>query len=327
MCGHGVPQEDGLWLPINLGEVHRGQGRYKLAFSLNELVTLTSEFSTKKAPNCTANVIRTDAKQFLLSYRVTCKESYSDPRGHKVSIKLDPSKIDDKSTVDNLDVRVQCSCPAFLYWGAQWNLYDGDALYGTPRPMLQPPTEGKRFQFVICKHVKVVSDRITPVIARLLDRYRDEEAKRVQKETEKVLKRHEDEEKPGKGKNVKVVDDEKPSKGRPSRGRPAPTPAMPPMGDIVPEEGGDVEAPASGMGKKTPAVEPEKGGPAKGKKTPAPVEIKKEVTRKGPVKTYGPPSSKPKAPSNVTVHDDDDDGIIKINRLLSDLASLIPSED
>ena len=310
MCGHGgAPQEEGLWLPINLQEVHRGQGRYKLAFSLNELVTLTSEFSTKKAPNCLASVTRTDTKAFLMTYRVVCKESYSDPRGHKVSIKFDPTKIDDKSTVDNLDVRVQCSCPAFLYWGAQWNLYDGDSLYGTPRPMLQPPTEGKRFQFVICKHVKVVSDRITPVIARLLERYRDEDAKKKQKETDKLLKRHEEEapKAPGKGKNVKVVDDEPKPKSKN-----APKPVSPP----APSK----KAPA------TPAPEepkaPAKAEP-KGPKKPAPVVVKKEVTRQGPVKTYG----QPKKPSNVTVHDDDDDGIIKINRLLKDLSSLIPTED
>jgi hypothetical protein len=309
MCGHGrSPNEDGLWLPINLLGVHRGQGRYKLAFSLNELVALTSEFSTKKAPNCLASVTRTDTKAFLLTYRVVCKESYSDPRGHKVSIKFDPTKIDSESTVDNLDVRVQCSCPAFLYWGAQWNLFDGDALYGTPRPMLQPPTEGKRFQFVICKHIKVVSDRITPVIARLLERYRDDDAKKKQKEVDRVLQKHEDEapkKAPGKGKNVKVVDDEAPKTKAPGKT----TPKTPSPYPTKPETPAKKEAP--------------KKEPAKSKK-PEPVVVKQEVTRKGPVKTYGPPK---KAPSNVTVYDDDDDGIIKINRLLKDLSRLIPKED
>ena len=46
------------------------------------------------------------------------------------------------------------NCPAFLYWGQQWNLHQRDALLGEPRPLLQAPTErlDLRANAVICKH-------------------------------------------------------------------------------------------------------------------------------------------------------------------------------
>lgn len=143
-----------------------------MAFTIQELVGLTSEFSTRKAPNCTSKVVRTDASKFLLVYHVTCRESYSDPNGHTVRLKFDFKRLKESGKATDLDVRVSCSCPAFLYWGAQWNLSTGDALYGAPRPKFQPPTEPRRYQFVVCKHVKVVADRIAPVIDRMLSGYR-----------------------------------------------------------------------------------------------------------------------------------------------------------
>ena len=314
-------QQQEVWLPINLRRLASCTPSYKIAFALNELVTLSSEFSKKKAPNCQASVLRTDPKALLMVYKVVCGESYSDPKGHKVSIKFDPSQIEGESTVDNLDVRVACTCPAFLYWGAQWNLYDGDSLYGKPRPMLQPPTEGKRFQFVICKHVKVAADRVTPVIDRLLNKYRDEDAKQKQKDVDKILQKHEpaaEPKAPAKGKNVKVVDDEPTTKITPKKVTPAPAPPPPVKKGPAPKE----EPVKKGPGKKE---EPVKKAPVKEEPKRPTAPAKKEITRnnpKNPVKQYGPAK-------NITVHDDDDDdqGIIKINRLLKDLSSLFPTQE
>lgn len=172
------------------------QTRYKVAFSIKDLVNLTSEFSVAKARNCNMSVRKTDLDNMLLVYNVKCKEKGSDPKGHTVKIRFDTSQIEDKSGIGDLDVKVSCSCPAFLYWGAQWNLGQGDSLEGEPRPLYQAPTDPRRFQFVICKHIKVVSDRVNPFLKRLLDKYRGEMV-------EKTLERY-DSTKP----EIKQVEDE-----------------------------------------------------------------------------------------------------------------------
>ena len=154
-------------------------GTTKVAFSLSDLVTLTSDFSVKWAHDCNSQVIRTDKAKHLFVYRVTCHKKKpdgtpeSDPRGHVVRLKFDFDRMKATGTVDNLDVRLTCSCPAFLYWGAQWNLGAADTLYGAPRPKYQPPTDPKRYLNTICKHCKIVADRIGPALERLLGQHRD----------------------------------------------------------------------------------------------------------------------------------------------------------
>ena len=145
----------------------------KVAFSLQELVGLTSEFSLKWAKQCDSQVIRTDPSKYLMVYRVTCHKKDSDPAGHVVRLKFDFKRMKETGTVDDLDVRATCSCPAFLFWGPQWNLATGDALYGAPRPKFQPPTDPERYKFVICKHIKIVADRIAPVLERMLAKHRN----------------------------------------------------------------------------------------------------------------------------------------------------------
>lgn len=106
----GGPEVQAPWKLVRRG------GSTKVAFSLRELVGLTSDFSVKKAPNCTSKVIRTDAGKFLLVYRVTCGESYSDPNGHVVRLKFDFKRLKETGSADDLDVRVSCSCVAPDTW-------------------------------------------------------------------------------------------------------------------------------------------------------------------------------------------------------------------
>ena len=161
--------------------------KVKTAFSIQELVGLSSEFSIRHAPNCSSSVIRTDTAKHLLVYKVVCRESYSDPDGHTVRMKFDFNRLKKSGSVNDLDVRVSCSCPAFLWWGAQWNLSTGDALYGAPRPKLQAPTDPKRYRNVVCKHVKVVADRINPVLERMLGVHRTKQDEETQKEQQKQI--------------------------------------------------------------------------------------------------------------------------------------------
>lgn len=93
------------------------------------------------------------------------------------------------------------NCPAFLYYGAQWNLHQRDGLLGTPRPKLVAPTQrlDLRGNFVICKHCKTVLERILPsvqhniinIIREMEVRKNKEQLKR--EETPDRLKKRQDE--------------------------------------------------------------------------------------------------------------------------------------
>lgn len=56
--------------------------------------------------------------------------------------------------LDKLHVRVSCSCPSWLFWGAQYHAVMGDYLYGKIRPKYAPPGKrDKAGKFLVCKHV------------------------------------------------------------------------------------------------------------------------------------------------------------------------------
>lgn len=139
-----------LFITIPLGQLQAPIT--KVAISVPELVSQTNSFSVKRRPGCEASLIKSAPKELYLQYNVKCKESYSDPAGHDVRVKFDVSKVQETQNANDLDVQLNCSCPAALYWGAQWNLHQRDALLGTPRPELVAPTQrlDLRGNFVLC---------------------------------------------------------------------------------------------------------------------------------------------------------------------------------
>lgn len=150
---------------FTLGEYLR-PGSHKIAWSLPELVKSTNEFSTKNQGGCTPKLTGSNPKELFLHYNVKCSLKTSDPAGHDVKVRFDLAAVTDETKANDLNVECSCSCPAFLYWGAQWNLHQRDSLEGEPRPLFTAPTErlDLRSQFLICKHVKVVMDRILPSV-------------------------------------------------------------------------------------------------------------------------------------------------------------------
>jgi len=84
--------------------------------------------------------------------------------------------------VDRLNVRVSCTCPSWLFWGAQYNAVMGDYLYGKIVPKFVPPVKrDPKREFLVCKHVLaciplVSRYRTSPVTVTL--------KKRLQKEPE-----------------------------------------------------------------------------------------------------------------------------------------------
>lgn len=150
---------------FKLGDYFRPKS-HKVALALPELVSQTNSFSVKNRPGCAPTLEGSKPKELYLAYNVKCNLKNSDPNGHDVNIRFDVSQVYDATTAKNLDVAVNCSCPAFLYWGGQWNAHQRDALEGEPRPLLTAPTErlDLRENFVICKHIKAVSERILPSV-------------------------------------------------------------------------------------------------------------------------------------------------------------------
>ena len=181
----------------------------KTAISLPDLVKQTNSFSVKNRPGCTPSLLDSNPKALFLHYNVKCNLPDSDPAGHDVRVQFDVSKVEETSQAKDLDIQVSCSCPAFLYWGAQWNLHQRDGLLGTPRPLLQAPTErlDLRGNYVICKHCHAVFERILPSVQHnIVKILREREVKRrKEKEKERPEKLQKDQEKLKKKKELEKI--------------------------------------------------------------------------------------------------------------------------
>lgn len=189
---------DRTWVSIPLAKL--AKLHYKVAVSIKELVSQSNNFSRKYVGGCVPTLIKSNPKKLFMQYKVVCSKADSDPQGHEVRIQFDLSKVTTVSNLYNLDVRCSCSCPAYLYWGAQWNSHQVDALEGPARPLLQAPTEqlDKRDGYMVCKHIHVVAKRIAPSVMNVLNRMKErlrleemhkeqeEEAKRKEQEVKKV---------------------------------------------------------------------------------------------------------------------------------------------
>jgi len=136
------------------------------AISLDEIVSSKSHLN-RNSLNCSTGLLNFSEKDNTYVYKVICSEKDSKTDGHKVSIQLqdDPTEVPDKK---ELSVKVNCSCPAFLYQGGQFNLSERDALLGNPRGKLVPPKERDPVRVNYgCKHVFAA-------IRKLLDKFKTE---------------------------------------------------------------------------------------------------------------------------------------------------------
>src|SRR5271167_1822070 len=182
-----------------------GNRAVKTAISLPEIVRQTNSFSKKYRGGCMPRLLDSNPNALFLHYNVKCSKEDSDPAGHDVRVQFDVTKVQESQKAKDLDVQVQCSCPAFLYWGAQWNLHQRDGLLGPSRPQLQAPKErlDLRGNYVICKHIHAVFERILPSVQhnivniirkRNVERNmqeRDKTPERLQKDQERQQKKEE----------------------------------------------------------------------------------------------------------------------------------------
>src|SRR5271157_4098214 len=204
---------------IPLGNLYPEFVGVKTAISLPDIVRQTNAFSKKYRGGCMPRLLDSNPRALFLHYNVKCSKEDSDPAGHDVRVQFDVTKVQESQKAKDLDIQVQCSCPAFLYWGAQWNLHQRDGLLGPSRPKLQAPTErlDLRGNYVICKHIHAVFERILPSVQhnivkilreREMERKKDELDKtpeRLQKEQERMKKKQEVE-KIRKTKNKEIQD-------------------------------------------------------------------------------------------------------------------------
>jgi hypothetical protein len=169
-----------------------GEHAVKTAISLPEIVRQTNQFSKKYRPGCSPRLLDSNPTALFLHYNVKCNKEDSDPSGHDVRVQFDVTKVDETQNAKDLDIQVQCSCPAFLYWGAQWNLHQRDGLLGPARPALQAPKErlDLRGNYVICKHIHAVFERILPSVQHnVVNILRKREVERKKQELEKTPER------------------------------------------------------------------------------------------------------------------------------------------
>lgn len=82
-----------------------------------------------------------------------------------------------------LHVRISCTCPSFLFWGAQYNAVMGDYFYGKIRPKFTPPKKrDPAGRFLVCKHVLAC----IPIVSNYRVRGISEDVKRRLKEPLKI---------------------------------------------------------------------------------------------------------------------------------------------
>ena len=120
---------------------------------------------------------------YHITYRVWGKEKVSDPRGHLVKLRF---LLDPDIAPGDMDVEVSCDCYAFVYWGAQHNVNERNALerkikgkdglvdLSAPEPV-EPPKQPRNY--VICKHIAAVIERASQLIERHLKKAIDEQKK------------------------------------------------------------------------------------------------------------------------------------------------------
>jgi len=77
-----------------------------------------------------------------------------------------------------LHVRVSCSCNSWLFWGAQFNAFTNDYLYGPVKPKGTPPDVRDPYRrFTICKHVlacipQVMNYKLAPTTSEVIKKLR-----------------------------------------------------------------------------------------------------------------------------------------------------------
>jgi len=128
---------------------------------------------------------RKNLRRFV--FFVKSKESYSDPKGHIVSILYPKSTLDEltsqtrKMTTTNTPCHVHCTCPAFQYWGCAYNVTKEKSIMRGKAETRSPDIRDPNGENMICKHLVRVSKNINRMsFKRLHAKFKDSHQKKVE---------------------------------------------------------------------------------------------------------------------------------------------------
>lgn len=136
------------------------------AFSISEIVSNNNALANKRASNCRNYRVGYQSSNERYLFYTRCKESYSDPRGHIVTIKFDMEPIREtgflttKIIPSKVDMRVRCSCPAFLYWGSEYIATQLDYILEGYEENRFPSIRDPELKNTACKHVALVANAV-----------------------------------------------------------------------------------------------------------------------------------------------------------------------
>ena len=112
-----------------------------------------------------------------ITYRAFGGMKDSDPRGHLVKMRFLPDP--ETEDINELEVEVSCDCGAFVFWGAQYNVKQMNALErniswegrdGIKTLDQSAPTDNDPHprNYVVCKHIAKVAERAAALMKRHL---------------------------------------------------------------------------------------------------------------------------------------------------------------
>lgn len=246
---------------LSLAKLEAGEYKViteKSAVTLWQLRQRTSPFSKKWAPGCHARVVRQEPRRARWIFRVRCNKPESAPEGHLVRLQALPG---DQERLSRRDVLVSCSCPAWRYWGADYNAYNNG--YSEAIRARLDQDQGIRDPgrtYLICKHVYALGKITTNINLETGDReqesifewtvpetFRGEEWRRLPPPEEEIVREEEE--------DVGEVEPGVPEVRRPRRTQPRPTPqpSPPPSAPEPPPE----QEPQTQTGPEQPDVKEE----------------------------------------------------------------------
>lgn len=119
------------------------------AISLLQLIEKNSDNFNKNSTR--TNIVKVSykkTKKNLFVFLAKSSMNYSNPKGHIVSLYF----MQTEGQILQSDVKVNCTCPAYTYWGPKYNATEGKYNY-TTRTKKQPNIRDPKRKNKICKHI------------------------------------------------------------------------------------------------------------------------------------------------------------------------------
>jgi len=165
-----------------------------MAYTLRQLISQTSMRDIQKAQKSRIQGIKTNPNNALtrLAFIVKSKETYSNPKGHIVSLLYptvnfrNPLSFFRKDPM-SIEVRARCSCPAWIFWGSAFNSTEGNYLIQPFSEHRAPDIRDPKRVHLVCKHVVRVGKALQGKSFSQLKKIFKEDGKGLASDTEETL--------------------------------------------------------------------------------------------------------------------------------------------